>query len=162
MKKILSVFLVVIFLAAVFAFPVLAQGELPPADAIAQPVFDWAKISGALTDLLTAFLIPAAAFAARWMFAKGNVEYNKLSEAQKDAFRAYLATAVYAVEQMSLKQKIDNKLGYVVTVAENYLAQNKLDIPLEEIEHEIESIVASEFNMGRILAPKYSPRVEME
>ncbi len=160
MKKILSVFLVVLFLAAVFAFPVLAQAELPPADVVAPPVFDWAKISGALTDLLTAFLIPAAAFAARWMFAKGNVEYNKLSEAQKDAFRNFLTIAVYATEQMNLKGAIGNKLSYVISIAGKWLEQRKLYLPLEEIELEIEAIVASEFNMGKILAPKAdAPRI---
>lgn len=160
MKKIMSVFLVVIFLAAVFAFPVLAQAELLPADVVAPPVFDWAKISGALTDLLTAFLIPAAAFAARWMFAKGNVEYNKLSEAQKDAFRNFLTIAVYATEQMNLKGAIGNKLSYVISIAGKWLEQRKLYLPLEEIELEIEAIVASEFNMGKILAPKAdAPRI---
>jgi len=160
-KKFVPVLLAVILFAAVFAVPALAQEPTPPVDGlVAAPVFDWAKISNALTDLLTAFLIPAAAFAARWMFAKGSVEYSKLTEAQKELFKSFLRTAIYATEQMDLKGKVANKLDYVVKLAETWLAKNRLEMDLTEIKLEIESIVASEFNMGKILAPKASePRI---
>ena len=151
-KKFVPVLLAVILFAAVFVVPAFAQGEVPAG--VEPPVFDWAKISNALTDLLTAFLIPAAAFAARWMFAKGSVEYSKLTEAQKDLFKSFLRTAIYAAEQMDLKGKVGNKLDYVVKLAEGWLAQNRLEMGLTEIKLEIEAIVAREFNMGKILAPK--------
>ncbi len=77
----------------------------------APPIFDWAKISSALTDLLTAFLIPAAAFAARWLFAKGSVEYGKLTEAQRVLFKSFLRTAIYATEQMDLAGKVGDRRG---------------------------------------------------
>ena len=160
-KKFIPVLLAVILVSVVFAVPALAQEPTPPVDGlVAAPVFDWAKISNALTDLLTAFLIPAAAFAARWMFAKGSVEYSKLTEAQKELFKSFLRTAIYATEQMDLKGKIGNKMDYVVKLAETWLAKNRLEMDLTEIKLEIESIVASEFNMGKILAPKASePRI---
>jgi len=157
-KKFFPVLLAVIVLAAVFVVPAFAQEPTPPVDGlVAAPVFDWAKISNALTDLLTAFLIPAAAFAARWMFAKGSVEYSKLTEAQKELFKSFLRTAIYAAEQMDLKGKVANKLDYVVKLAEIWLVKNNLEMDLTEIKLEIESIVAHEFNMGKILAPKNSP-----
>jgi len=157
-KKFFPVLLAVIVLAAVFVVPAFAQEPTPPVEGlVAAPVFDWAKISNALTDLLTAFLIPAAAFAARWMFAKGSVEYSKLTEAQKELFKSFLRTAIYAAEQMDLKGKVANKLDYVVKLAEIWLVKNNLEMDLTEIKLEIESIVAHEFNMGKILAPKNSP-----
>jgi hypothetical protein len=160
-KKFFPVLLAVILVSAVFVVPAFAQEPTPPVDGlVAAPVFDWAKISNALTDLLTAFLIPAAAFAARWMFAKGSVEYSKLTEAQKEGFRSFLRTAIYATEQMDLKGKIGNKMDYVVKLAETWLAQSRLEIGLTEIKLEVEAIVAREFNMGKILAPKTSePRI---
>jgi len=160
-KKFVPVLLAVILVSVVFAVPALAQEPTPPVDGfVAAPVFDWAKISNALTDLLTAFLIPAAAFAARWMFAKGSVEYSKLTEAQKELFKSFLRTAIYATEQMDLKGKIGNKMDYVVKLAETWLVKNNLEMDLTEIKLEIESIVAREFNMGKILAPKASePRI---
>jgi len=160
-KKFIPVLLAVILVSVVFAVPALAQEPTPPVDGlVAAPVFDWAKISNALTDLLTAFLIPAAAFAARWMFAKGSVEYSKLTEAQKELFKSFLRTAIYAAEQMDLKGKVANKLDYVVKLAEIWLVKNNLEMDLTEIKLEIESIVAREFNMGKILAPKASePRI---
>jgi len=160
-KKFIPVLLAVILVSVVFAVPALAQEPTPPVDGlVAAPVFDWAKISNALTDLLTAFLIPAAAFAARWMFAKGSVEYSKLTEAQKELFKSFLRTAIYATEQMDLKGKVANKLDYVVKLAEIWLVKNNFEMDLTEIKLEIESIVASEFNMGKILAPKASePRI---
>lgn len=151
LSKVFPVLLAVLLVAAVFVVPAFAQGEVPPVE---PPAFDWAKISNALTDLLTAFLIPSAAFAARWLFAKGSVEYSKLSDAQREGFRMFLQTAVYAAEQMNLKNKVADKLDYVVSLAEGWLAKNRLEMDLTEIKLEIESIVAREFNMGKILAPK--------
>lgn len=162
-KKFVPVLLAVIVLAAVSVVPVLAQEPTPPvveSVEVAPPAFDWAKISNALTDLLTAFLIPSAAFAARWLFAKGSVEYSKLTEAQREMFKSYLKTAIYAAEQMDLKGKVRNKFDYVVELAEIWLAQNRLVIGLDEVKAEIEAIVAREFNMGKILAPKAdTPRI---
>jgi hypothetical protein len=168
LKKFIPVLLAVLLVSAVFVIPAFAQEPTPPPESaevvmtepIEPPVFDWAKISNALTDLLTAFLIPAAAFAARWLFAKGSVEYTKLTEAQREGFRLFLRTAIYAAEQMDLKGKVGNKLDYVVSLAEVWLAQNRLVIGLDEIKTEVEAIVAREFNMGKILAPRASaPRI---
>lgn len=156
-KKFVPVLLSVILLAAMFVVPVAAQevppfGEVGTSEPVEPPVFDWEKISDALEDLLTAFLIPAIGFAARWMYAKGNFEYSKLTEAQKDNFRLFLRTAVYAAEQMNLKGRVDDKLDYVVNLAEAWLAQNRLNIDLDEIRLEVEAIVAREFNMGKFVA----------
>ena len=159
-KKFFPVLLAVILFAAVFVVPAFAQEPTPPVVDVAPPVFDWAKISTALTDLLTAFLIPAAAFAARWMFAKGNVEYSKLTDAHKANFRAYLETAVYAAEQMKLKNEITDKFDYVMKKAEGWLVGKRLEIDLTDVALEVKAIVAHEFNMGKILAPKASePRI---
>jgi len=145
LKKLIPILLAVILVSAVFVVPAFAQSP----DPIAPPVFDWAKISNTLTDLLTAFLIPAAAFAARWLFAKGSVEYSKLTEAQRELFKSFLRTAIYATEQMDLQGKVGDKLTYVINLAEGWLANRRLEMDLTEIKLEIESIVASEFNMGR-------------
>lgn len=160
-KKLFPVLLAVMVLAAMVVMPVFAQDVSPfdevvvsePVD-VDPPVFDWAKISSALEDLLTAFLIPAIGFAARWLYAKGNLEYSKLTEAQKEQFRIFLRTAIYATEQMDLKGKIGNKLDYVIDLSQKYLASKRLYIGLSDIRLEIEAIVAKEFNMGKILAPK--------
>lgn len=158
-KKFVPVFLAVITIAVVFVSPVFAQDTTPPTETgevvvVDPPVFDWEKISSALEDLLTAFLIPSIAFAARWMYAKGNLEYSKLTETQKENFRLFLRTAIYAAEQMNLSGKIGDKLDYVVKLAETWLAQRRLKIGLDEIRAEIEAIVAREFNMSKFLAPK--------
>jgi ABC-type transport system involved in cytochrome bd biosynthesis fused ATPase/permease subunit len=121
-------------------------------------VFDWAAISNALSTLLTAFIIPLAGFAARWFFAKGSFEYSKLTNAQKENFKAFLYTCIYAAEQLDLKGRVGDKLDYVVTLAQEWLAQNRLQIDLAEIKLEIEAIVAREFNMSKILAPKATDR----
>jgi hypothetical protein len=159
-KKFLPVLLAVIVLAAVSVVPAFAQEPTPPVVEVievvdvAPPVFDWSKISNALEDLLTAFLLPTVGFAARWMWAKGNVEYSKLTDSQKAKFRAYLESAVYAAEQMKLKDEITDKFGYVMKKAEGWLAANRLKIDLTDVALEVKAIVAHEFNMGKILAPK--------
>lgn len=157
-KKFFPVLLAVILLAAVSVVPAFAQGEIP---AGSEPIeFNWAEISNALQTLLTAFLVPAAGFAARWMFAKGSFEYNKLNEAQKEQFKLALNVWVYAAEQMNLKGLLADKMQFVLSMAEHWLAAKRLDMNLDEVRYEVESIVAKEFNMGKILTPKSSaPRV---
>lgn len=167
-KMLVPVLLAAIVVSAVFVTPVFAQDPTPPVESgevvvvepVDPPVFDLEKISNALEDLLTAFLLPVVGFAARWLYARGNFEYSKLTNAQKENFRAFLRTAIYAAEQMDLKGKIGNKLDYVVKFAEDWLALHRLKIGVGEIRLEIEAIVAREFNMGKILAPKSdAPRI---
>jgi len=143
-KNFVSVFVLVLVLAAFMAVPVFAQGENPAVD---PPVFDWGVISSAFQTLLVAFLVPSAGFLARWLFAKIEFEKAMLSDQQQYAFNLFLKTCVYAAEQMNLKGAVQDKLEYVTSMAEAWLDARKLPIDLDEVRARIEAIVLEEFNL---------------
>lgn len=149
--KLFPVLLVVILVAAVFAFPVLAQGENPPVDV---PVFDWAGISSALQTLIIAFLVPSAGFLARWLFAMGSYQKAQLSEQQEYNLNLFIETCVFAAEQMKLKDYISNKLDHVIQLVEFYLLEHRIEINGREIRARIEAVVAKELNFDKLTAPK--------
>jgi len=149
-KKFIPVLLAVILVSAVFVVPVFAQSPTPPVETAA-PLFDWAGISSALQTLLTAILVPGAAFLARWLFAKSNVEKAKLSIEQQAAFELFLKTCVYAAEQMNLKGFIKDKLSYVTGLAQAWLMSRRIEMNLDELRARVESAVAQELNLGKLL-----------
>jgi hypothetical protein len=150
-KKFVPVLLFVLIIAAVAAVPVFAQEPTPPVQTAA-PLFDWAVISSALQNLLIAILVPGAAFFSTWLFAKFSVEKAKLSAEQQTAFELFLKTCVYAAEQMNLKGFINDKLSYVIGLAQAWLTQRKMSMDLEEIRARVESAVAQELNKTKLLA----------
>lgn len=143
MKKIFPVILVALMLAAFAIFPAFAFDGTPPE--VPAPAFDWAVISQALQAIFTAFLIPVATFAARWMFAQGNYQKSLLSKEQKYAFDLAVNVFVYAAEQMKLRGMINDKLTFVIERLEAWLAENNMTMDLQELRARIESAVIKEF-----------------
>ncbi len=145
-KKFLPVLLAVVVFSAVFVAPAFAQsGNTPPV--VDAPVFDWAKISEAAYTLLSALLLPVAGFAARWFFVQGNYQKSLLSKEQQTAFDMALKVFVYAAEQMKLSGFIKDKLDHVIILAQAWLAQRKIMMPLDELVAHVEATVLREFNM---------------
>jgi hypothetical protein len=142
-KNILPILLLVLFVTT----PVLAQGENPPLTD--SPAFNWLEISSALQTLITAILVPGAAFLTRWVFTRAELEKASLSLEQQYAFDLFLKTCVYAAEQMNLRGSISNKLNYALGLAEDWLTARGLPIDLDEIRAGIEAAVHKEFNTRR-------------
>lgn len=151
-KKLFPVLLAVLFIAAVFVVPAFAQEPNPPA---ADPAaFDFGVISQALQTLLTAILVPGAAFLARWLFAKADYEKMKLSSEQQYAFDLFLKTCVYAAEQINLRGMVKSKFDYVIALAEAWLKQRNIAMDIAEIHARIESVVAQELNKPKLAGSK--------
>jgi len=139
--KIKSVFLIVILVAVFAVYPVFAQGEGPKVD---PPAFDWMAVTTALQSLLLAILLPLASFAARFFYVRASLEKEKLSAEQQYALDLFLKTCVYAAEQMNLKGFIGDKLTWVISMGEKWLAERGLPLDLDNLRARIESIVMQE------------------
>ena len=134
------IFILLVLVLAFAVSPAFAlQGDPPP-------VFDWSAISQALQNLALLVIPALGAYVAHWLKAKANVEKEKLSAWQLQAFDIFLHTMVYAAEQMKIAGYINDKLVYVTVLAEMWLFARGITMDLDELRARIESAVKQELN----------------
>ena len=108
-------------------------------------MFDNAKLSEVLYQLLIVVLIPLAGFAARWLAKKWEVERANLNDKNKWLLDEVVKVAVYAAEQVYSDGKGAEKKAYALSVAETWLAQYHINIDLHALEAAIEAEVKQSF-----------------
>jgi hypothetical protein len=117
-----------------------------------QPIID------AIVKLCAAILMACApivaTYAVKVLKAKLAELAAKLSTEQITQLRYIASLAVRAAEQMNLSGQINNKKGYAIDLAENWLKSRGVNLDIEAIEAAVESAVMTEaFPHAEIYVP---------